>query len=106
VSDVTVVQGDHGTILTATLTHTSDGSALDLTTAASVYFQMRKSDDRRYTVNAACTIVDAATGQVSYTWDADDLSNAGDYICQFEVRWSGGAVQTTDPVGTITVRRQ
>lgn len=104
-SDVEVVQGNNKPDLLATLTDSITGAPIDLTTATSVVFQMRKPDDRRFTVNAAATVVDAATGKVRYSWSANDLANPGDYQCQWAITWNDATKQTTDPVNTITVRR-
>jgi len=104
-SDITFVQGDTAPILKAQIIK-PDKTARNLSAATSIRFQMRKSDDRRYTVDAAATIVTPTEGRVSYSWGASDLSVAGEYIAQWEIHWSDGKVQTTDPPNTITVRRQ
>lgn len=102
-SDGTWVQGDNEPSITATLTRAA--AAEDLT-GATVKFQMRKADDKYYTVNAAATVVDAAAGTVSYSWGASDLNVTGEYLVQWEVTFISGRVETTDPPNTITVRRQ
>lgn len=103
---LTFVQGDTGPDITAII-HEEDlpSEVVDLTDC-SVKFQMRKSDDHRYTVNAAGTIVNAAAGQVRYSWGPNDLAAPGTYVVQWEVTYPGGRVQTTSPEVTITVRRQ
>lgn len=103
----TWVQGDTGPSLLATLHDQTDTTVpLDLTFAEQVKFQMRKSDDKRYTVNALATIVNAATGRVRYAWGPNDLAVPGDYEVQFEVTFVDGMVQTTATPSLITVRRQ
>ena len=72
---------------------------------ATVKFQMRRPDDKRFTVNGAATVNDAANGLVSYVWGANDLSVAGTYYVQWEVTWADSSQQTTK-VAEITVRRQ
>jgi hypothetical protein len=72
---------------------------------ATVRFQMRRPNDKRFTVNAAATVTDAANGMVRYTWSANDLSVPGDYIVQWEVTWVDLSKQTTK-TAEITVRRQ
>lgn len=73
-------------------------------TGCSVKFQMRKGDDKRYTVNAAATIVTPAAGTVQYAWATNDLDIAGEYQVQWEITWPDTRTQTTLP-DTITVRR-
>ena len=81
------------------------GSYADLT-GASVNFQMRKADDKKYQVNQPGTIVGAATdGRVKYSWQTNDLGIAGEYEVQFEVTFAGGEIQTTEKE-TVTVKRQ
>lgn len=101
------VQGDTAPDI-ASVIHDEDAPASpkNLSTATGVRFQMRKSDDRRYTVNAAATVVNAALGQVKYSWGANDLAVPGTYDVQWEVTWSGGRIQTTTPPEEIEVRRQ
>ena len=99
------VQGDTAPDITSQLTHESTGLPLDLTDA-SVRFQMRRPDDRRYTVNATATIVDVAEGRVAYAWGANDLTTIGDYIIQWEVTYQSGRVQTTAATEELIIRRQ
>jgi hypothetical protein len=104
---LTFVQGDTAPDITAII-HEEDAptSIIDLT-GCSVKFQMRRQDDRRYQVNAAASIVgDPASGAVSYSWGANDLSIPGTFYVQWEVTYPGGRIQTTSPEVTITVRRQ
>jgi hypothetical protein len=67
---------------------------------------MRRALDRHYRVNAACAIVSAIAGQVSYTWVAGDLEVPGDYVVQFEITFPSGRIQTTAQPIPVTVRRQ
>jgi len=106
---LTFVQGDTAPDITAIIHEEDDiSSVIDLVnlTNASVRFQMRRSDDRRYQVNSGADILDAVNGRVSYSWAANDLSVPGTYVVQWEVTYLGGRVQTTSPEVTITVRRQ
>lgn len=100
---LTFVQGDTAPALTATIIH-SDSTALNLT-GSSVRFQMRKANDKRFTVNEVATLVDAPTGQVEYVWGPNDLAVPGDYQVQWEVTYPDARIQTT-AIATITVRRQ
>lgn len=103
---LTFVQGDTAPDITATI-HEEDDTAqvIDLS-GATVKFQMRKGDDKRYKVNSAATIDDAVNGVVSYSWGANDLAQHGTFIVQWEVTYPGGRIQTTSPEVEITVRRQ
>jgi hypothetical protein len=108
-SDIEVVSGDTAPTVYATLKKkNADGSysVRTLSDVASIKFQMRRRDDRRFTVNASAAIVDAATGSVSYNWAAGDLSVAGEFQCQWELTLLDGKIQTTTPPSTITIRRQ
>ena len=101
---LTFVQGDTAPAITAQITHDSDGSPVDLTGAA-VRFQMRKADDRRFTVHEIATKTNEAQGRVSYAWGPNDLGVVGDYQVQWEVTYADTRIQTTS-TSTITVRRQ
>ena len=75
-------------------------------TRATVNFQMRKSDDKRYQVNQPATIVgDPTAGRVQYSWAANDLSISGEFEVQFEVTFEDHTIITTE-TETITVERQ
>jgi hypothetical protein len=104
VTDITVVQHDTDPSILGHLTN-PDGSDFDLT-GCTVKFQMRAAGYLKYTVNAAATVAVAATGHVRYDWANTDLNIPGDYQCQWEVTFANGKVQTTDPVNTVTVRRE
>lgn len=105
-SDITFVQGDTAPPITGALKD-DDGAPFDLSPVATVKFQMRKLDDRRYTVDAEADIVGTVTeGNVSYDWDDNDLDVPGEYIGQWELTYLDGRIQTTHPANTITVRRQ
>jgi hypothetical protein len=80
------------------------GSYANLTDAT-VKFQMRRPDDKRFTVNKPAVVVDAPNGIVRYTWAADELSIPGEYQVQWEVTWVDSSKQTSR-YATITVRRQ
>lgn len=104
---LTFVQGDTAPAITTVITEEDDTTkVVNLSTATSVKFQMRRADDRRYTVNAAAQVVDAALGKCSYSWGANDLAVPGEYQFQWEITWAGGRIQTTAPVETLIVRRQ
>ena len=106
-ANLVFVQGDTLPILRGAIHKQGDSSSpTDLTHATGVKFQMRKTEDIRYTVDAAAVVVNAAQGLVTYSWAAGDLSAPGDYQTQWEVTFSDGKVQTTATPVVITVRRQ
>lgn len=105
-TDLSLVQGDTAPDLIAVIHEEGDpDTPIDLTDAV-VSFQMRKPDDRRYTVNAVCAIDDAAGGVVHYEWGPNDLAVPGDYQGQFEVVYPDSKIQTTRLTFAIEVRRQ
>ena len=103
-ADVEFVRGDSGPSLNGTLTDQT-GAPVDLT-GASVKFQMRLADDRRFTVNATAAIVSPTAGTVRYDWVPGQLDIAGDYEAQWQITFLGGVIQTTDPANTITIRTE
>jgi hypothetical protein len=86
-ADFEIPKGRLLPILTATLT--DDVGPIDLT-GATVKFQMRPPGvGTTLKVDAAATVVSAATGQVSYTWSGTDTDTEGLYVAWFEVTYSG-----------------
>jgi hypothetical protein len=79
---------------------------LDLTTATSVRFQMRKADDILFTVDAEADVTNPSQGLVSYSWAATDLNVDGEYETQWEVHWGDGKTQTVAKTNRILVRRR
>lgn len=66
------------------------GDPLDLTGATSPVFLMRLLGASANTVDrATATVVDAATGVVSYSFAAGDVDTPGTYRAEFEVTLSG-----------------
>jgi len=100
------VSGDTAPDIKATLHDADDSSIVFDLSGATVQFQMRRPDDRRFTVNAAADVLVATAGQVSYTWGPNDLAVPGDYDTQWEVTFPSGKVQTTAETVSIIVRRQ
>jgi len=104
--ELVFVQGDTAPDLGAVLHVKGDPTTpIDLTDAT-VRFQMRKGDDRTFTVDAAADIVDADGGEVVYQWDTNDLAVPGDYNVQWEVTFPDLRIQTTATPNLIRVRRQ
>ncbi len=95
-------QGDRLPALRMQLTDSS-GAPLDLT-GASVTFRMR-STGGSLKVNAAATIVDAATGVVQYAWAAADTDTVGGYQAEWACTFAGSTqtVPTRDYVTVVVV---
>lgn len=100
-SDLTFIAGDTGPAVFGTLA--IGGTAVDLTTADEVRFQMRRVGEFRFAVDAVATILVPAAGTVMYSWSAGDLAVAGDYVSRWEITFNDTSVQHTEPENTITV---
>jgi hypothetical protein len=100
-----LVQGDSKIPLRGTITDADTGDPANLADCT-VFFQMRKKDDQRYTINAECEIVDEETGIVRYVTGPNDLNTPGTYQAQFELRFDDGTIQTTKDLLEVIVRRQ
>ena len=94
-------QGDLLPVLTATLQQrvgTAAATAIDLTTATTVKFSMRDKATGTVVLSlAAATIVNAATGAVSYSWQTGDTATAGIYEAEWQINF--GALPLTVPNG-------
>lgn len=86
----------------ATLTD-NEGNAVDLTLASSVKFVMKSPSATTAKVDAAGTIVTAASGIVQYTWATGDTDTAGTFNAEFEVCWDVGVYQTFPANGYLEV---
>jgi len=105
-STLTFVQGDTAPDIASTLHALDDPeTVLDLT-GCTVRFQMRKPDDRRFTVNAVANILDVDGGVVRYRWGPNDLAVSGEYQVQWHVTYPDAREQTTSDTETILVRRK
>lgn len=104
--ELVFVQGDTAPDIGAVIHVKGDPTTpIDLTNAT-VRFQMRKTDDRRVTVDAAATIDNAIGGAVVYQWATNDLAIPGDYDVQWEVTFPDTRIQTTATPNKIRIRRQ
>lgn len=97
-----IKQGDTSPELQATLKD-AEGTAIDLT-GASARFHMRLSGATATTVDAAATVVTAASGIVKYSWQAGDTDTVGRYEGEFEVTYADTSVETFPNTGYIPIR--
>jgi hypothetical protein len=73
-------------------------------TSATVFFQLRLINDRRYLINAECQILSPTAGTVSYELQPEDLDFDGECQAQFKVVFIDGSIQTTAVPIPVTVR--
>lgn len=93
--------GDTAPDLTGTLT--ADSAPVNLAGASlSVHIQRPGAGA---TITAAATIVDAAAGTWSYTWQPADLDATGTWEVAVVVTYASGLIQTFGPE-TFTVQAQ
>jgi hypothetical protein len=81
----------------------ADGAPVDLTGATGVEFHMKAAEAGSPKVDAAGTIVDAATGVVKYSWTGSDTDTAGTYSAEFEVMFTGSKQMTFPNFENITI---
>jgi hypothetical protein len=81
---------------------TANGTPVDLTGATGVRFLMKAGTTGTAKVDAAASVVDAATGIVEYAWALADTDTAGPFNVEFEVNWSGEK-QTFPSSGYFTI---
>lgn len=101
-----LVSGDTGPAITGTIHKRGDTSDVENLTGATVTFQMRRARDRKLMVDADATIVEPASGTVSYTLEGNDTAIVGDYIYQWQVTYADGKKQTTFEAKELTIRRR
>lgn len=92
-------KNDRLPVLRATLLGPT-GAAVDLSTASSVRFRMRRRGASVLKVDALATVVDAAAGIVQYQWASGDTDTEGQYDCEFVVT-IGGLVETVPSSGYV-----
>lgn len=97
-----IKQNDTSPSLQGTATD-ADGVAVPVT-GASIQFHMRKSGATTPKVSAAGTIVDGPNGIMKYDWITGDTDTTGLFYGEFQVTYSGGAIETFPNKGYIKIR--
>lgn len=82
-------------------TLTADGSAVDLTSATVDFHMMDSSGAIK--VDAAATLVTAASGIVKYVWQTGDTDQAGRFRAEWEVTFPDGTIRTFPNPGYTNV---
>lgn len=90
--DFTIKRDDRLPEIQATLTDAED-TAVNLS-GCTVRFVMRDKATQETKIDAAATIVTAASGLVKYAWDGDDTDTAGNYQAEWEVQFGDGRLET------------
>jgi hypothetical protein len=87
-----IKQNDTSPKMLATLQN-ANGDAIDLT-GASVRFHMRAVGSTSTVVDAAATIVTAASGIVRYSWTSANTATVGSYQAEFQVTYADATIET------------
>lgn len=97
-----IKQNDNRPSLSVSLRDDKDRS-VDVT-GATVLFHMRNAADDSVTINGgAVDIVDAARGNVRYSWVVANTATAGAFEGEFQVTFADGTIQTFPNDGYIKV---
>ena len=102
-SDFDIKQNDTLPKLIANLKN-SDGTAINLTGATILHKMKNINNGGGFKVNAVVTITAATLGTVQYDWIAADTDTSGEFNSEFEITFSGGAVQTVPTIGQISIK--
>jgi hypothetical protein len=104
----TIKQGDTTSILSGVVEN-SGGTAVSIQ-AATVIFRMAPVSGGTCSVAGTATIdqvdagLDGSIGQLHYSWTPTDTAQAGLYAAEWQVTFSGGAIQTFPNGDPILVR--
>lgn len=99
---VKVTTGDTQPLLTSVLRETTDPASdpLDLTTATSVAWQIRRGE---VSVTKSATIADAANGVTTFQWDGDPDIVPALWQVRSVITWNDGTIETTVDHGVLEV---
>lgn len=98
--DLTVKRGDLWPPVEATLNDSAE--TVFALTGATVRFLMRGRDGT-LVVDQAATIVDAATREVKYEWQAGDTNTVGSYLAEWQVTFPGAKPATFPSRSYLTI---
>lgn len=87
-----IKQHDTSPAILATLSDAT-GAAIDLTDAT-IRFHMRPIGKTTVVVDAAASIVTAATGDIRYDWIGADTATIGSFQAEFEVTFPDSSIET------------
>ena len=96
-ADFHIKQNDTGPVLQYTLLPLTD------ITGATVAFSMKDASDVVKIDKAACSIVNATLGIVSYAWAAADTDTAGNFEAEFQVTKSDTTIETFPNAENLSV---
>lgn len=101
-TDFIASKGDHLPEINSILIDDT-GTAKNLT-GCTVVFLMATSSETIDTpvINAAATVVNAATGAVKYSWTGTDTNTVGSYVARWRVT-DAGKLETFPNSGWITI---
>lgn len=100
-ADFTIKEGDLLPELNAVL---KDRNGVVDLTGATLRFHMRvPGSSGTGKVEAAATVVTAATGAVKYVWAGTDTDTAGEYYGEFQVTWGDTRKETFPNNGQLLI---
>lgn len=103
-ADFTIKQFDTLPVISAIL-KVGGTTITDLATATGVKLVLAKrSAPEVYVFAKAAVIVNAATGQVAYSWVAGDTDVPGDYVGSWHITYADGKKRTVPTVGYFTLK--
>lgn len=100
-----LIESDTAPTINGTITETAAGTPLDLT-SCTVFLQVRLADERRFRINAECTIEEPLLGTVSYDLTSTDLDFSGACLARYLVVFGDNRRQHTTPAIEITIEPQ
>lgn len=82
-----------------------NGSAIDLTTGSSIYFNLATNDNTHTSVfSGAAVITGSTTGEVEYRWASGNTARSGLYLGEFETTFNDATVLTLPSDDSLFVK--
>lgn len=75
----------------------------DLSTVTSVTFSMKDDCNNLKVYDQTAVVVCASGGTLQYTWQSGDTDEAGKYLGEFELTFSGGSILSLPQQGGIQI---